>query len=69
MRWIVFFLNKRCGGCGVRVGAIIKTHTGALRLIHVDAVAVLTVQTHGRAILGASSTGFGRTVRANAFVG
>ena len=44
-------------------------HTGALGLVRVDGETGLTCRAHGRAIRGAGGTGFGRTVRATAFVG
>ena len=43
--------------------------TGALGLARVDGETGLTCLAHGRAMLGAGGVGFGRTVRATAFVG
>jgi len=48
-----------------KFGSFIRT----LGLVRVDGEAAFATLTHGRAMLGAGGTRFGRTVRATAFVG
>ena len=43
--------------------------TGTRRLARVDGKTIITTAAHGRAMLGAGGTSFGRTVRATAYVG
>ena len=51
------------------VRARTAARTGTLGFGHVDGKTAFTTAAHGRAVFGAFGTGFGRTVRAIAYVG